>query len=120
MTEASLFLLNGCKYFPQHSSQMLYCVIIAHFHHIMEQRRLHKDSMSVILLVSGQLADKKMTGSVTGATGLAFQDFTPYSLQMKPKITQPHGFRHSSIICNTCVILEVIRLLDHLETLLTL
>ncbi|KAM3600726.1 uncharacterized protein V6R79_001446 [Siganus canaliculatus] len=26
---------------------------VAHFHHIIEQRRLHKDSMSVILLVSG-------------------------------------------------------------------
>ncbi|XP_031713252.1 CAAX prenyl protease 2-like [Anarrhichthys ocellatus] len=26
---------------------------VAHFHHIVEQRRLHKDSMSVILLVSG-------------------------------------------------------------------
>uniref|UniRef100_A0A3B5A2Z0 CAAX prenyl protease 2 n=1 Tax=Stegastes partitus TaxID=144197 RepID=A0A3B5A2Z0_9TELE len=29
---------------------------VAHFHHIIEQRRLGKDSMSVILLVAGQLA----------------------------------------------------------------
>lgn len=34
------------------------CLILAHFHHVIEERCLGKESMSVILLVAGQLAEK--------------------------------------------------------------
>uniref|UniRef100_A0A8C4DGH8 CAAX prenyl protease 2 n=1 Tax=Dicentrarchus labrax TaxID=13489 RepID=A0A8C4DGH8_DICLA len=43
---------------------------VAHFHHIIEQRRLHKDSMSVILLVSGHVVGPVLCHSFCNSQGL--------------------------------------------------
>lgn len=51
---------SGCSYsvntddFMCLSSQPPSAVVPAHLHHITEQQRLHKDSMSIVLTVSGQ------------------------------------------------------------------
>lgn len=51
---------SGCSYsvntddFMCLSSQLPSAVVPAHLHHITEQQRLHKDSMSIVLTVSGQ------------------------------------------------------------------